>query len=737
MRVDFQFRVSDFGLRIGAIAIRNPGYPLGAAIRNRRVRILFCLATMLAIGVIGCRRPESSPGAQSQEESMRRAGRGDALLKAAAAQLSNLPADIDTQLRQPTIVLDSTPSGEDIVAICTVNPNVPDGTINYLIVPAGNSRFRTLGVRSGDILKYYLVEDETVDEERRLSGFSRWLAMEFTVAQVIDEHILLIEKGIPISAVKDYMQHVVDDDESLTPEMIARGVLIPAKIEIWRHLDDRLVEINQQLHLYWERRLPPLGWEPSPDSKILTQVVVWLNQWLRQSEKAADWRIDPLLETLDPALRGDPQLAAHISKEALEATMFKPHEGRLLQEAVWMRDISRWARGEGFDDLERAAALFDWTVRNVQLEEDENRLAHRPWQVLLYGHGTAEQRAWVFALICRQLGLDVVVLASKPSIRSAAESETAQSEAKFWLPALVHDDELYLFDTRLGMAIPGPGGQGVATLKQVQDDDGLLRQLDLEGWPYPMDAGTLKGVTAYVVADWLDLSRRAAQVEEKLTGDDRLALSTAPSSIAAALRALPHISEVRLWGVPFETLRDQLSLLPPARRREVLAFEPMATRPVLWKARMRHFQGRREGGDEQTATDPSEVIDDHGEAAQLYTDKSVRPADRDIEREQSDDKRRVDAIAKLNATYWLGLLSYDDGKYDVAVHWFSRPELSAQEASWSSGARYNLARTYESQKKLEEAIALLADDSSPQQHGNKLRARRLKLRMEEAKKADE
>ena len=80
------------------------------------------------------------------------------------------------------------------------------------------------------------------------------------------------------------------------------------------------------------------------------------------------------------------------------------------------------------------------------------------------------------------------------------------------------------------------------------------------------------------------------------------------------------------------------------------------------------------------------------------------------------------------ATYWLGLLSYDDGKYDVAATWFAKPALVAPDSPYAAGARYNLARSLEAQHKFDEAIPLLEDDTSPQQHGNRLRARDLKLR---------
>jgi hypothetical protein len=636
---------------------------------------------------------------------LRQADRSEALLAAAANQLADLPSSIDTELRAPDVILDSTKSadGKDVLATCMANPGVPGGPINVIYVPGENGRFRSLGVRSGYILKYYIREDETVDEESRQAGFSRQLAMDLTVAQVIDENTLLIEGGLSFP------------------------VLIPIKIEVWRYLDDRLEEINEKLKLYIERRLPPIGWQPSPDEQLLVQIVTWLNQWLRQGASKTEWERDAMLDTLDAGLLSDKQLASQITQQALAEPTFQPYDGRLLQEAVWLRDISRWAQGDNFNDLARAKALFNWTVRNVQLVGGDKGLPHRLWQILLNGRGTAEQRAWVFAMLCRQQGLDVIMLGvpqPKQPVDAAANTDTPT----YWLTALVLDKDVYLFDMRLGLPIPAAGGEGVATLAQAQQDDALLRQLDLDEAVYPLDAESLKGAVAYVVADTFDLSRRANQLEAKLTGDDHLVLASAPSELAGRLKSVPGIKTIRLWDLPFRTLRDQLSLEYNARYREALAFEPFAVRPLLWKARTRHFQGRRKAEDEAL----EEVIDDHRDAAGLYTDPAVRPKNRDIIQTTSDEKRRVDAIAKLNATYWVGLLSYDRGKYAVAEHWLGLPELTVKESPWSSGARYNLARAFEAQGKLEQAIGLLEGDTSPQRDGNRLRARQLKARLESA-----
>ena len=693
-----RFRILDFGFRILSDPIRNPQ----SAIR--------CLAALAIVIFPGCHQPEASPGKQSQQAQFRRADRGEALVAAAANQLSDLPSAVDTELRPPAVILDSTKSanGQDVLATCTRSPVAPEGPINYFRVSEQNSRFRSIGVQSGDILKYYVLQDETIDEERQQFGMGRQLAMELIVAQVIDENSLLIEGSLGVE------------------------VPFPAKIEIWRYLDDRLFEINQQLATYVERRLPPVGWQPSPDNQVLTQIVTWLNQWLRQNKPKTDWKLDPLVAKVDAGLLNDEKLAAYIWPKALAEDAFQPYDSRLLQEAVWHRDISRWAQGDNFNDVARATALFDWTIRNVQLAADDDGIAHRPWQVLLHGRGTAEQRAWVFAMLARQQGLDVVMLSLPEGPATGETATTGGSNAKFWLPALLLDGQLYLFDTRLGLPIPGPGGEGVATLEQVRKDDALLRQLDFENAAYAVTADALKSVVPSLVADPFDLTRRARQVESKLTGDDHLALSSQPSEVAVRLKSVPDLAEPSLWNLPFVTLRDQLSLGRSERHREAIAFEPFAVRPVLWKARTRHFQGRRPVGKKAN----EDVIDDHREAAQLYTSKAVRPTDRAIEQTASVDKRRIDALAKLNATLWVGLLSFDDGKYEVAAHWLGRPELSAADSPWAAGARYGLARALEAQGKFEEAIKLLNADTSPQQHGNHLRAKALTKKLEASKPSE-
>jgi hypothetical protein len=381
------------------------------------------------------------------------------LLSAVVQQLRNLPSYVDTELTPPIVVLDSKSSsdGQDVLAICGTAPDVEDGPINCITTSTHNGRFRSLGVRPGDVLKYYVL----YDEESAETGISQTVSMDLTVAQTLDDNSLLVEGGLN------------------------RAVTEPAKIEIWRYSDERLNDIAREIATYARYRQPVFDWQPSPDGRVLEQITERLNQWLRQSPPKVTWSADPLVATLDPQIATDDRLAPLITPQALADPVVQPHEGRLLQEAVWLRDISRRAQGESFNEVAQATALFDWIVRNIQLDADNAAMPYRPWESLLYGHGTAEQRAWVFALMARQMGLDVAVL-------EVPEGE----QSKFWLPALLAGGKLYLFDARLGLPIPNSGGEGVATLEDLQADPQLLRQLDLDDAPYAVTEEQLQHVTA-------------------------------------------------------------------------------------------------------------------------------------------------------------------------------------------------------------------------------------------------
>jgi len=477
-------------------------------------------------------------------------------------------------------------------------------------------------------------------------------------------------------------------------------------------------------------------------AQVLRQVCDRLNQWYLQEKPQVQWQIDPLIDKLPNEYKN------LLSVKQLDSTQYQlPDDAWYLLQTVWLRDISRVARGDQFEDLAVAERLFDWTIRNVQLEGDPKPgpevILRRPFETLLYGRGTAEERAWVFLLLARQQGLDVGQLSI------AADGQKPRP----WASALLANNELYLFDTRLGMPIPGPEGKGVATLAQVVANPALLRRLDLDAeHPYWISADDLAHVVAYVEGSPHDLSRRMALVESRLSGKQKMSLTSPGSELADRVRKLPNVTSVQLWSMPFEFARWQANLTETGIRlanRDMYLFQALPTvitgrsrepltddrgnvvvqpQPTLLTARALHFKGMLDGVDGAKShylrARPVDSIIDNFKLP-LSVSKELRPEDLPrVEAAQVVTMRR----AKQNATYWLGLAHFEQQHYDEAVDFFGKRTLeAAPNGPWTDGARYNLARTFEAQGKADEAATLLAGDKkSAQSHGNQLRARLLK-----------
>ncbi len=285
----------------------------------------------------------------------------------------------------------------------------------------------------------------------------------------------------------------------------------------------------------------------------LEQIVDRLNQWSRSQEIEVSWKADPLIATLPKAFADGSWF------DRLEDKSYShDFDGDFLKEATWLRDIAnKVVKREDSPAVAQAEALFDWTIRNIQLVDESlvkdeavrRQLARRlPADVLLQGSGTAIQRAWVFMLLGRQRDLDIVML--------AVADPDHPGQTRPWLPALDHEGQLYLFDTSLGLPIPGPGGKGIATLAQAADDESVLNRLDLdESHHYPFKAAEAKQVTAYIEASPDYLSRRMKALQSQLAGDERVKLTVSPEQIAERLKGIAHVApDVKLWPVPYETL---------------------------------------------------------------------------------------------------------------------------------------------------------------------------------------
>ena len=451
-----------------------------------------------------------------------------------------------------------------------------------------------------------------------------------------------------------------------------------------------------------------------PEPEMLRQIVDRLNQWIRTQRPPTDWKLDPMIGELPKRLADLPQIGQ------LDSMEFSRFDGYALREAVWLRDVSLWASGETLDDLQRAKSLFDWTVRNVQIEADRpDRIPLLPWETLLFGRGTATERAWVFILLARQLRIEAAMLGLD------AETDTTDEASmgpRPWCVAVLVEGNAYLFEPLLGLPIPAPDGITFdetgqldirpATLAQVASDEKLLRRLDAdETHVYGVKGSDLKRVTVMLEASPTYLARRMNLLESCLIGPRKMVLTTSPTASAKHWKTVAPAADVRLWPWPFETLDrrshlDRKSVL--TRLAALLPFYATPSAP-LYEGRMLHLRGKFVGDDGAT---------------RYY--QEARPSNAELLASSAPDVEKLLYLrGKQDASYWLGLIAYQRESYPAAIDYFTKRKLRLlPDNPWANGTRYNLARTFEAAGEPERAVLQYnGNTDSPGYLGDLLRAK--------------
>jgi len=452
-----------------------------------------------------------------------------------------------------------------------------------------------------------------------------------------------------------------------------------------------------------------------------------LTQWSHLADaEAASWRIDPLLATLPARLR-----------EGLEPLLEQPGfdavgDVPFLRDRRWLADIATSARGDAADELTTARRLFDWTVRSLALVGDPPMVPseatpgtrwYLPGEILLTGRASAAQRSWIFVELLRQAGIDAVMLATDGG---------AAGSRRPWIPAAIIEGEAYLFEPTYGMAVPGPGGEGVATARQAAADPAILEALSLPDRPYPVKAADVGSLAVLAVADLRSLSRRMTALDKETGARHGLRLASAASTVAAlAVKAIPAAGEpfVGLWEFPWESgLRRPTPQVELAARRELAPLaitvaemgrgdrqSPRLMRP-LFTARIREFRGDLDGplGAKASylAARPSKV--------------AIQQALQAVPPEQAATVDRLYRQMKEDATYWLGLATLGEGQPAAAVDYLQRMTLeNSPDSRWTDAARTNLGRAYAALGRTDDAVKVLREDGSPQRFGSRLLADRL------------
>lgn len=508
---------------------------------------------------------------------------------------------------------------------------------------------------------------------------------------------------------------------------------------------------------------------PVNREQVSYEAQLHLNKWLQSAVRVkSDTVPADLLEGLPPDLRGATGLDAIASGQFDAWDVEYLYQCRLFRElSSWiierpLRDslIQSWLSKQAdamspdeFGQLEQACKLFDWAVRNIvtygqasdveRLIDDpriplsDSGIGYRylPWQTILYARGDFVDRGRAFTSLAQQRGLQTVWVALK--LRSSPS-------AKLWAVGVLVGDQCYLFEPKLGLPILHPDTHALATLAEVQSDERILRRLDVPGrFDYAVNPGDAADFEFLVEADPSALSDRMAQLQDSLTGEARMRLHPDITALAERLKKLQPNAAVALWQLPLLSrlyaidLRSRLEMNSPFTIQYMIEHAVWYMNTSLSAARLKHLAGEFEN-----------TFDTRG-ALKTYMDCRLDderierlPDDPDVQKEIGIPRANTESLeefrarlrhfqqvfrqSKVDATFLLGQLHFDLGNFEAVESFLKvRTLTNEQAARWHAAARYTLARAYQEQGKLSEAIEALNEDGSPMEAGNRLRVRYL------------
>ena len=447
--------------------------------------------------------------------------------------------------------------------------------------------------------------------------------------------------------------------------------------------------------------------------------------------------------------------------------------------------------------LAESAKVFDWICRNINLESDapideseiedlaldpdkEGAAAgvpglgyqRYPWQTMLYGRGDYVERAKLMMLMLRHLQIDSVMLA-------------AGETAKPWAVAVNIGGDYFLFDTKLGLPIPGEKLGSIATLAMVQKNPKLLTSLDLttdeslaDNTKYWIRPDDLKSLTALLYASPDAASKRMKALQgdldvelRKLTSlasnksdtsenesslqsnNNRMLISCGLDQTKERLTKVDGVT-FEPWDIAFKTHQYRGVIRTAIERGSsedeaklgwfyrteayVNGFRPYRTaRGRFFKAKFQVVEDKRslnalQGWKNQMFSD-----DDIGN---LSTDADMQRI-HGIRQENQNSQAFANTLAsvqsqmrliRIDAKLFMAQSLFDNANEGGIRGWLEDLKANSSDdpvddnGRWNDAVNYLLSRSFESQKLYDEAIEIYQQEGLNQSHGNILRSRLLK-----------
>ncbi|MEW4453989.1 hypothetical protein AB1L30_15045 [Bremerella sp. JC817] len=510
--------------------------------------------------------------------------------------------------------------------------------------------------------------------------------------------------------------------------------------------------------------------------RVKSEVLEQLNRWLNVQKFDKTWQPDPMIADLPSEVQGLPRLQNLETRDFLEQPNGYPNftmrgsEFDFFVGTYWAKTISNWIRetklppesmqkfldaqeNKTLDesqvaDLGLAYLLFDWTVRHIQpikpTKYEEGKFApgtsRDVWEALQLNEGDALERARVFIQLCRQQGLDAVVV-----------KFGKDKDAVTQVVGVAIGKELYLFDTAYGLPISTADGSGINTLSRIVEHPADLQAMATKNYKYPVSADDLKNVTLLIDAPSTSLTQAAYLLEGVLSGDSTMKLYVSPSSLKDRLADFQGVTDVQLWMVPFLAEEAMSKRLSDPDLAQLFSVERWLydTPTPFSMARMLQLMCRFEGESQQPGarrlflearilerkfriSTPSEQLEI------LKASGMDLPSDPKSQQVYLDRIHKSMVMWRELASFNLGVISLGAGQNESAVFFFQDGTLKEfPNTRLKSAAYYGIGRACEALAIEEDdpamaqnAYDIYTDDDdvlSPYRRGNTLRAERLPL----------
>ena len=281
------------------------------------------------------------------------------------------------------------------------------------------------------------------------------------------------------------------------------------------------------------------------------------------------------------------------------------------------------------------------------------------------------------------------------------------------LVAWIDEDKLYFFDPGYGLPIPAPNGvtlssdaqdKGLkvvpATLEQIISDESVLNKMSFTDFhgkerKYYLKPEDFKNAEYYLPVNPPSLSKRMWILQSRLTGDQKMRLTSSPSEVKARLEKLVPDASVTLWDHPYA-----VPMFCPIRACSLNILEAVVNFPFsggskpLLRARITHLKGNLAPQNEDDDCAVSWY-----QRSRLSENKIAQ-----IANSRGKDEIHFFVYAKQYATYWLGLLSDALDNHEAAEEYFNLIIHDKNTSGWMAPALYNIGRVEEETGQFDKAI---------------------------------